>query len=327
MQRIPDDKLSQLGEDIGRLYIWDVASMRMHFDSQSITFEPQITYTAQAFEKVVDEVTAVNKCEQYYVKHLGWGFGPDDLTEDQLKLEYALLLAIWERVDLTMTYGDRGWKYVIGNEPNYRPVYEPAKKLWDALYASKTQDADDDETHIEEINGRVYVRKGNHEDGYASWADALNAIVEKNGDGPHEQPTHEVVETLHQLYCKVKDYDWDNVGDWCIVGEEPRLVFTPNKALKITDSDLELANNILKHGVGRGEFSDLGLISVFIQVPCMLLRDARNNLIRRVIAGMFIALRENSKMYVRHCGGQWKISLATRTPEVYVNLYNIAEIC
>ena len=323
IQRIPEDKLDQLTADMSLLHILDVASMKLYFDEPSITLHPEITYTAEAFKKVVDDVTATNKSEQYYSQHLGWGWGPDDLTEDQLKLEYALLLAIWEHVDLTMTYGDHGWKYVIGDNPNYCPVYEPAKKLWDALHAPKTWDVDDGETHIEEINGRIYVRKGDHEDGYSSWADALNAIVDKQD----ERPTDGEVENLNQLYCKVSEYDWDNVGTWRIKGDHPRLVFTPASTLKITGEDLELANEILKHGLGLGEFSNPVLVGPFCHVPYVLLKGPRNNLIRRVLAGMVIALAEGSKMYIRHTCGQWKISLDTHTPEAYVNLCNIAEIC
>ena len=327
VQRIPDDKLTQLGEDISRLHILDAASMRMYTDDQSITFIPKITYTAQHFKEVVEDVTAINKSDQYYFEHLGWGFGPDDLTEDQLKLEYALLLAMWERVNLTMTYGDRGWEYVIGDNPNYCPVYEPAKKLWDVLYGSETKDADDGETQIEEINGTVYVRKDGHEDKFMSWADALNAIVEKQGDGPTERTADDDIKTLHQLRCKAMGYDWDSVGIWRIVGEQPMLVFKPATMSKITGSDLELANQILKHGCGRGEFSNPVLNTVFAKVPCVLLKDPRNNLTRRVVAGMFIALTENSEMYIRHSCGQWKISWDTHTPEAYVNLCNIAEFC
>ena len=326
VQRIPDGKLAQLGESVSRLDILDVASIKFCVYTQSITFHPKITYTPGEFKKVVEDVTATNKSEQYYADHLGWGFGPDDLTEDQLKLEYALLLAIWERADVTMTYGDDGWKYVIGNEPNYCPVYAPAKKLWDALYGSETKNADDDETHIEQINGTVYVRKDGHEDKFMSWADALNAIVEKNGDGPDKQPAHEVVETLLQLYCKVNEYGWNNVGTWRIKGSHTKLEFVPNMKVHIADKDLELANNILKRGVVCGEFSDPVLVSVFLQVPCMALRDTRNNLIRRVIAGMFIALAECDTMYIQHTCGQWKISFGSHTPAAYVNLYNIAEV-
>ena len=329
VQRIPDDKCIQLGENIARLHVLDVASMEFNGDKQIVTFHPKITYPDLEFKKIVDDVTATNKSEQYYIDHLGWGYGPDDLTEDQLKLEYALLLAIWEQVDLTMTYGDHGWEYVIGDNPKYCPIYAPAQKLWDALYAPKTKCDDNGQIHMEETNDKIYVRKDGRKDVFDSWADALNAVIEKYGEGDEHngEAMDGKIETVGQLHCKAIEYDWPMVGIWTIEGRHPMLVFTPAQTIETTDNDLELANKTLKNGWIDGVFSDPRLGSVFLHVPLMDIAHSDNGLLKRVMAGMFIALANNARMYIRHRHGQWKISFDTDTPEAYVNLYNIAKPC
>lgn len=148
------------------------------FTNESV-FRPQAVFSAYTLSLVLDRLqgediagrlyskTDVNPTVKVWLANL-----PSHLTDEQKRLVSAVVLACWERVDLHFWVDKDGIaRYLLGAEPNYCPLYYPARKLWQIVKC------DDDEAHMKQVGDRIYVEAEGGKQSFSCWKDACDYVV------------------------------------------------------------------------------------------------------------------------------------------------------
>ena len=141
-------------------------------------FRPQAVFSAYTLGLVLNRLkgddvapsfyaqTDVNSTVKVWLANL-----PSHLTDEQKRLVSAVVLACWERVDLHFWVDKDGVaQYLLGAEPNYCPLYYPARALWHIVKC------DDDEAHMKQVGDRVYVEAEGGKQSFSSWKDACEYV-------------------------------------------------------------------------------------------------------------------------------------------------------
>lgn len=206
----------------------------------------------------------------------------------------GVLLALWERAVMQVRTDDL--EIVINRDPDYKPVFDPALRLWRIIHSHNLNHADD---------GKVTVQIGDTEKfEYSSWRDAVKAVEDTSWYLSKEE--------VCEIATCASGFNLFPLGAWSFnQNDDDTVTFDPRD--RISFSDFAEFNNLM-HGrhysIGNVESEKLKDVMRSIHI------EQLTDTIKTVLKGTVDAMRKGQRCTFMKMFG--KVDSYVEDPSKYV---------